>query len=211
MRIGRFRPQDSELGGVRAELRRALELRALPPRVAWFQWRAYRRARQLGDRFSLISATRPRDLAILLELARGRRHVVELGTATAWTSISLALADPERSVTTYDPVEHSVRERYFELVDARVRDRVTLIAAPGASGPRDGTRVDLLYVDSMHMREDTLEELKAWRPVLDPGALVVFDDYTHPEFPGVREAIEELGLAGSQRGTMFVHDVGEGL
>jgi hypothetical protein len=41
--------------------------------------------------------------------------------------------------------------------------------------------------------------------VLAPGAVVVFDDYLHPGYPGVREAVAELELAGEPRGTLFVH------
>lgn len=196
-----------KLRGVRSELRHALALRALPQRVARFQWHAHRLARREGDEFSLISATRPADLAILLELAAGRRRVVELGTATAWTSITLALADPSREVVTYDPIEQPGRERYLDLVEPPVRDRITVIAAPGSSGPRDGETVDLLYIDSTHARDDTIDEWRAWKPALGPGAVVVFDDYTHPDYPGVREAVEALELAGRPRGTMFVHRV----
>jgi len=207
---GVLRGSERALREARAELRHALQLRALPPRVAWFQWRAHRRARQLDDLFSLISVTRPGDLAILLELARGRRHVVELGTATAWTSISLALADPRRVVVTYDPIERPEREFYLQLVAPSVRERVKLNDAPGSSGPQDGARVDLLYLDSSHELEDTLAEMRVWEPVLADGALVIFDDYLHPDFPGVRQAIAQLGLPGHQRGTMFVHEVGTG-
>ena len=53
----------------------------------------------------------------------------------------------------------------------------------------------------------TVAEVRAWRPVLGPGAVIVFDDYTHPDFPGVGEAVAELGLSGDQRGTLFVHHV----
>jgi hypothetical protein len=34
---------------------------------------------------------------------------------------------------------------------------------------------------------------------------VLFDDYTNPDYPGVREAIETLGLEGEGRGSLFVH------
>lgn len=34
---------------------------------------------------------------------------------------------------------------------------------------------------------------------------MLFDDYTHPDHPGVGEAIDELGLRGERRGTLFVH------
>jgi hypothetical protein len=91
--VGGFRKSSGQkgwlldhLGGLRHELSFLIALRALPPRVALFQWRARRLALRIGDRFSLVSATRPQDLAELMSLARGRRHVVELGTGTAWTT-----------------------------------------------------------------------------------------------------------------------------
>ncbi len=195
------------LGRQPAELRYTLRLRVLPWRVAWFQWRARRLARRSGDHFSLTSATRAGDLAVLLELAGSRRAVAELGTGTAWTALALALDDPQREVITYDPVRRSERERYLALVDPGVRRRITFVSAPGSSGPPDGRAVDLLYIDSSHAREETLAELHAWQPALGPGALVVFDDYTHPDYPGVREAVNELGLTGTRRGTLFVHEV----
>lgn len=191
------------------DARFATGLLRLPPSVALFQWRARRRARREGDLFSLISATRPTDLAVLLKLAGQRRRVVELGTARAWTAIALALADPLREVTTYDPVVQDERLRYLELVAPRVATRIRFVEAKGADGPHDEQSVDLLYIDSSHDREDTIGELRAWQPALKPGALVVLDDYTHPEFPGVREAVTTLGLAGVVRGTLFVHEVAQ--
>jgi predicted O-methyltransferase YrrM len=197
---------------LRRRLRRALVearwhagLVVLPPRVALFQARARRRARRTGDLLSMTSVTRPADLRTLLVLARGHRRVVELGTATGWTAISLALADPSRTVITLDVVDREEPRRYLELVEGSVRSRIAIEIRDGADGPQDPAPVDLLYVDSSHQRDPTIAELIAWRPALVPGATVVFDDYDHPDYPGVREAIEALGLAGEQRGTMFVH------
>jgi hypothetical protein len=34
--------------------------------------------------------------------------------------------------------------------------------------------------------------------------VIVFDDYDHPDYPGVREAVAELGLDGVQRAHLFV-------
>lgn len=144
-----------------AELRYAIQLRALQPRVAGFHWRARRLALRTGDQFSLASATRPADLALLLRLARRRRRVVELGTGTAWTTIALALADPVRQVITYDPIARAEREHYLELVAAGVRSRISFVTAPGSSAPADGQRVEFLYIDSSHEREQTIVELRA--------------------------------------------------
>jgi predicted O-methyltransferase YrrM len=182
-------------------------LLTLPPRVALFQARARRLAWRSGDMFSLTSVTRPADLRSLLTLARGRRRVVELGTATGWTAISLALADPARAVSTLDVVRREEPLRYLQLVAAGVRRRVVLEVRDGAHGPPDEAPVDLLYIDSSHEREATIAEVLAWRPVLAPGATIVFDDYANPNFPGVRAAIAEMGLTGERRGAMFVHTV----
>ena len=184
-----------------------LALRVLPRRVAWFQWRARRLAARVGDEFSLASATRPRKLALLLQVARGRRRVVELGTGTAWTAISLLLSDRQRLMATYDPVDRPERGLYLKLVEPRVRGRLAFVQASGDGGPQDDRSVDLLFIDSSHDREDTIRELEAWRPVLGDGALVVFDDIDHPKYPGVREAVRELGLEGEERQGLFVHHV----
>lgn len=192
---------------LRREIRFLAELRFLPPRVALFQWRAWRLAWREGDRFSQVSATRPCKLAVLLRASRGCGRVVELGTGTAWTTISLALADRGRVVLSYDPIERPERERYMQLVNPGTRRRLTLVGAAGDEGPRDDGKVDLLYIDSTHDRDDTMRELQVWRPVLGQGSLIVFDDFAHPEYPGVEEAVRRLGLGGEQRQGLFVHRV----
>lgn len=191
-----------------ADLRYLVRLRKLPLRVASFEWRARRLASRTGDRFSLASATRPDDLAVLLRLVEGRRRVVELGTGTGWTAIALALDDSAREVITYDPIERLERRLYMALVGQRVRSRITFVGDTGSSGPRDHQAVDLLYIDSSHGRQETIDELQAWHRSLRPGTLVVLDDFTHPDFPGVREAVDELELDGEQHGTLFVHSHG---
>ena len=192
----------------RGDLRYLLRLRVLPLRVARFQWRARREARRTHDRFSLASVTRPNDLAILLKLAKGRRRVVELGTGTGWTALSLALADGKREVVTYDPVDRRRRrEQYLAMATNRVRERVTYVKERGDTGPRDGAPVDLLFIDSDHGCQATIDEINAWRPALQPEALIVLKDFDHPEIPGVREAVQQLDLDGRQRGSLFVHPV----
>ena len=181
-----------------------LALRGLPPRVALFLWRARRHAARSGDLFSLASAIRPAEVAVLLELARGRVRVIELGTGTGWSAIALALDDPERRVTTYDPTVRPERDAYFAMVSAAVRRRVELRNEPDVAGPGPGESAELLFIDSAHDRESVLAAFGAWHGALMPGALVAFHDYGHPQFPGVREGILELALDGQGRGGMFI-------
>ena len=91
------------------------------------------------------------------------------------------------------------------LVGAGVRARITFVNDAGSAGPKGNQSIDMLYVDSSHERQATIDELAAWRPVLGSDALVVLDDFTHPEYPGVAEAVRELGLTGQERGTLYVH------
>lgn len=177
---------------------------ALSPRIALFLVRARFRAKRTGDQFSVDASVRPEKLATLLQHAKGRATVVELGTGTAWATIALAMDDPARQVVSYDPFERD-RDRYLSLVPRSVRDRITLIAEPGEAGPKDGLNaVDLLFIDSSHLREPTLAEYKVWRPVMAPGGVIVFDDYGHHAWPGVAEAVHELGVQGRVEADLFI-------
>jgi predicted O-methyltransferase YrrM len=190
---------------VRRELRILLSLRVLPVRVARFFWRAWRHAWRTGDRFSLVSPARPAELADLLALARGRRAVVELGTGTAWSAISLLLAQPACRVISCDPCVRVEREAYLDLAGHNVRERIELRREPDGAGPRAGDPpVELLFIDSSHERAPTVAAFRAWRAALAPAAIVVFHDHGNPRYPGVREAVEELELPGHASGSLFV-------
>ena len=180
------------------------EWRALPPSVAWFRIRARRLANARGDEFTLRSVTRADELGRLIELARGRRHVVELGTGTAWTTVALALADRRRQVVSYDPLVWDGRDDYVGLAGS-AGERITFVEESGESGPApDAPPTELLFIDSSHEREPTLAEFAAWRDALAPGAVVAFHDYDEPTYPGVTEAVHELGLEGERFGHIFI-------
>jgi predicted O-methyltransferase YrrM len=188
-----------------ATLRRNLVLLRLPPRVAIFYSRARRTAAQSGDTWSLHSATGPASLAVILRLARGRRRVVEIGTGTGWTTVALALADRERRVVSFDPTERPERERYLRLAGPEAEARIELVAGGGEDGPGERRwRPDMLFVDGSHERELTVRAFESWRGALEPGAIVAFHDYENPAYPGVTEAIGDLGLSGEAVGDVFV-------
>ena len=176
----------------------------MPRRVAAFYLRAFWTALRTRDSYTSVIATRPSDAEHLLALADGRLAVAELGTGTAWTTIALALADPRRRVVSYDPEAHPQRERYLALIDAGTRGRIELHQGPGQDARPDPGSVDFLFVDCAHDRVSTADSFRAWEPAIVPGGVVAFHDYDHPEFPGVRDAVEELQLRGEVRGGVFV-------
>lgn len=183
--------------------REAATLRRVPPRVTLFYVRAWLRALRSRDRFTLDSASRPSDVAALLALARGHTEAAELGTGTAWTTIALALADRRRRVVSYDPVARPERERYLALAGA-ARARIRLNAEPAEAARPGPASVGFLFIDCAHDRETTAAAFRAWRGAVAPGGVVAFHDYDHPVYPGVRDAVEELGLTGESVGGVFV-------
>lgn len=128
---------------------------------------------------------------------------MEIGTGTAWTTAALALADGERRVVSYDPIVRPERDRYLEL--AGIGDRIELRESGGESGPADGDPPpDFVFVDGSHERELTIATFQAWRDRLAPGGAIAFHDYGNELYPGVTEAISELGLKGSVERDVFV-------
>ena len=181
--------------------------RRLRPRVALFYVSALALAAVGRDRFTLASATRPHDLETLLALAEGSRTVVEVGTGPGWSALALAVADSQRRVISFD-LEPRRAETYARLVAPSVRERVTFVLTAGAEGTRQAEAVDFLFIDSSHELDETVATFEAWRPKLAPGAVVVFHDYGDPQYPGVKQAVTQLGLDGEVSGDVFIWRAG---
>ena len=185
--------------------RQAFHLMLLPRGAARVYVRALRTARREHDGWSLAVATRPRELRVILAAARGRRRAVEVGTGTGWTTLMLAAGDSRRRVLSLDPVERPAREIYLGLAGADVRGRIELRRTGGEAPPLAGDGgVVFLFIDGAHGRAETVAAFGAWRRALADDALVVFHDYGDPAYPGVAEAVAELGLRGEVRGRCLV-------
>jgi len=71
---------------------------------------------------------------------------------------------------------------------------------------RDGQKVGLLYVDGDHTKEGAKRDIVSWAPHLVPGARIAVDDYLHPDWPGVGEAVDELVAEGFLAPVEVYHD-----
>lgn len=182
----------------------AASLARLPRPVAAFWVRALRRARRDGDTWSIDVACRPAEMRVLLDALAGRRRVAEIGTAAAWTTCCLALAEPDREVHSWDVEAHPERERYLALLSPADRARVHLHDRPGGLGPADPPPVDAVFIDSSHELGETVSTFRTWEPALAAGGAIAFHDYDDDAYPGVTQAVRELGLRGEARGHLFV-------
>jgi hypothetical protein len=85
-----------------------------------------------------------------------------------------------------------------------VYDRVRFLIADGSAGVVGAPDVDLVFIDSSHEVEETVGTFQAWRPKLSGSGTVVFHDYGNPAYPGVEQAVAQLGLEGRAEGGLFV-------
>ncbi|MGH3994546.1 MAG: class I SAM-dependent methyltransferase, partial [Pseudonocardiaceae bacterium] len=177
----------------------------LPPAAIGFYLRALRLGRRSGDTVSLAIAARPRELSELLRAARGAVTVAEVGTGTGWTAIVLALAQGDRHVHSFDVGEHEQRARYLELAPPDARARLHLAIRDGREGPPPGLHeLDFLFIDSSHELEETVTTFSLWSERLRQGATVAFHDYGDEHYPGVAQAVAQLGLDGQERAGMYL-------
>ena len=52
--------------------------------------------------------------------------------------------------------------------------------------------LDLVFLDADHSHAATLGAIATWWPKLRPGGLLAGHDYGHPDYPGVRRAVDEF-------------------
>jgi predicted O-methyltransferase YrrM len=209
--MARGRPHLFRTGDSRSTLERAgrlalqsWHLARLPRPVALFWARAMRRAQADQDTWSIDVACRPAELRVLLGALGDAPRVAEVGTAAAWTTACIALAQPGREVHSWDVEAHPERDRYLALLGAADRARVLLHERPGGLGPADPPPVDAVFIDSSHERAETVATFRTWEPALSPGGVIAFHDYDDADYPGVTEAVRELGLDGEARGHLYV-------
>ena len=119
-RLHLFRSDDDRSAVERARrlALQATSLARLPRPVAGFWVRAMRRAQAEHDTWSIDVACRPAEMRVLLDALGGAPRVAEIGTAAAWTTCCLALAQPGREVHSWDVEAHPERERYLALLSA---------------------------------------------------------------------------------------------
>lgn len=63
---------------------------------------------------------------------------------------------------------------------------------------------DLIFLDAMHTHEDVKADIRRWWPRVRDGGLMVFHDYGHDHFPGVKQAVDEIfGPQENRIGTLM--------
>lgn len=66
--------------------------------------------------------------------------------------------------------------------------------------------IGLLFVDGDHTEEGARRDIELWAPHLAPGAVIAVDDYGHPDWPGVAQAVDKLVDEGFLAPIELYHD-----
>jgi hypothetical protein len=168
--------------------------------------------RQVLLRRSEISLAEARFLGSLVQRAPANRPIVEIGTLFGGSTRILALFKPrETTLITVDNfgwnpfgLTHNqhleiTRQMLADLgasdnVELRDMDKEAFYA--GYAGPPPG----LVFLDANHSYESTRRDIE-WARAVGAG-LICGHDYS-PRFPGVMQAVNELGGANRVVGTLF--------
>lgn len=131
-----------------------------------------------GEGIPILDRDSGRALAVL---AAGRRRIIEIGTAIGYSTLWMALAQPEDgTIATIDPDRlRTDRAREYWRRAGTADGRIRVVNAPAldafaAGEPELDGPFDLAFVDAL--KEEYGDYLDALRPRLQPGGLLVADN-----------------------------------
>lgn len=146
--------------------------------------------------------------------ASERVTVLETGTSRGFSALCMAKAFHDRgragTIVTFDvlPHEHSMYWNCIDDCDMTKRTRRQLLA-PWSDLVRDhvlfvqgdtrlelpkvrASRVNFAFLDGAHTYEDVMFEFEQIRDLQETGDVIVYDDYTRTQFPGLVEAVDHI-------------------
>jgi len=56
----------------------------------------------------------------------------------------------------------------------------------------DIEKFDVAFIDGLHTYDGAKNDIRAYMRLMNPGGIMLFNDYMHPAFPGVTKAVDEF-------------------
>lgn len=143
----------------------------------------------------------PDELTRLMELATGR-EVLEVGAfmgLSAW-----GMAQTAKSVTSVDTFRaHTDGQRQADDITTlaayqKAVERFDNVKYPYVGTSEQAWRVadhiqfDMIFIDAMHDYENVKADIARWWPRVRDGGVFAMHDYAHGDFPGVKQAADEV-------------------
>lgn len=164
--------------------------------------------------FKRVRAATPEDIMMALADFAAQvpadQEIVEIGVFHGRTALQMAWGARQGNgahVTAIDPWDlpgndygppftdpGTRRWAYHHVKSLGYARDITLVQAFSidATMNYDGPPVGLLFIDGDHSKEGATRDIETWAPHLAPDARIAIDDYGHPDWPGVKEAVDWL-------------------
>ena len=158
-----------------------------------------------------VSVKKVKTMQSVVKELPSNSEIVELGCYKGRSAVALASVLPEDGVL--HCIDHFVGSPTMpELgIDDRnlltefrknvaafgVDDKIKVLEMKSAEAvPRfEPESIDAIFIDAAHDYESVKEDLLSWYPKVKPGGFIFCDDY-EPSWPGVVQAVKDVGLEG---------------
>lgn len=138
----------------------------------------------------------------LAALASQRRKILEIGPWRGGSTLAMAQAAPHALIVSVDPhTQHETANRpdfhswgpYLEMLRDFDLWNVIPIRAYSADVPKISRTwdFDMVFLDGDHTLWGMRRDLIMLREICKPGTVLACHDFDHPDFPGIRQALEE--------------------
>lgn len=141
----------------------------------------------------------PEEIALLKQLASlvGVKHpqplFINLGAGAGTSSLAMAEGCPHAQIVTFDiNQEHFDLERKAFRYNRRLSCPTQVLASSHANHSELNLRPHLVFVDADHSKKAVRADIKEWLPRITNGGIIALHDYDHPDYPGVRAAVDAL-------------------
>jgi len=140
---------------------------------------------------------------------RGNGDILEIGSCFGRSTIYLAegarhanhrtvwAVDPHTGDIAWDLGRVSTYEVFLQNIrkfGVENRIKPLKMTSKEAAHAWNGAPIRILFIDGWHSYDAVTEDILLWFPHVISGGLIIFDDYPNPEFPGVRQAVDEQML-----------------
>jgi predicted O-methyltransferase YrrM len=128
-----------------------------------------------------------------LQLAWGARqgHRAHVTAIDLWDTPGNTYGPPFTDSSCRRWAHHHVKSLGYARDITLVQGFSHEVADSWSAGP-----VGLLFVDGDHSKRGARLDIESWSEHLAEGARIAVDDYGHPDWPGVKEAVDELVAEG---------------
>ena len=150
------------------------------------------------------------ELGALVDLVKGappQNSLVEIGVWFGRTLTVFGLAAHEGQLvvgidpftpgipggTTFGPATYQQVRTTLDF--SHLQDVVLLPAASQSIARFWGAPISVLFLDGDHSSFGVWQDITGWQEFVVPGGCVIFHDYTHPSWPGVKEVVDKWHAA----------------